>query len=123
LFLITGSLGYTTSQENLPNVEEVLHKVSNVVDLNSLNLSKSIDLNAFNSSVKQVLEDTKNAFKQKCDKNGGEGAFDNAQSAKDNLEQCFKSFINFTQLEEEMEKKKPTGDLDMVFKEYCRKTP
>ncbi|XP_076237186.1 27 kDa hemolymph protein-like [Calliopsis andreniformis] len=117
---LCGFLGHTNSQGNLPNPDEVLNKVSSVIDLNSLNIT---DLNSLNASAIPVVEEAKNLFKQKCEKNGGEGAFDNANRAKDNLEQCLKSFVNFTKLQEEMEKYKPTGDLDLVFKNYCSKTP
>jgi hypothetical protein len=42
------------------------------------------------------------------------------QAAKDELQECFKSIVNVTELQEEMEKAKPTGDLDTVFRKYCR---
>lgn len=31
-----------------------------------------------------------------------------------------KSLVNYTELLEEMEQAKPTGDLDNVFRKYCR---
>lgn len=123
VLFVLGLLGHTNSQGNEPTAEEVLHQVSNVIDLNSLNISGTPDLSNLNSSMTNALEEAKNLFKQKCDKNGGEHAFENANNAKDNLEQCLKSFVNITKLEEEMERYKPTGDLDIVFKNYCRKTP
>jgi hypothetical protein len=42
------------------------------------------------------------------------------QAAKDEFQECFKSIVNVTELEAEMEIAKPTGDLDAVFRKYCR---
>lgn len=108
----------------MSNAEEALQKVSDIIDLNNLNVSGNPALDNVNASViKHALEESQNVFKQKCDKNGGEGTFENAMNAMNDLEQCLKSFVNFTKLEKEMERHKPTGDLDTVFKTYCRKTP
>lgn len=108
----------------MSNAEEALQKVSGIIDLNNLNVSGNPALDNVNASViKHALEESQNVFKQKCDKNGGEGTFENAMNAMNDLEQCLKSFVNFTKLEKEMERHKPTGDLDTVFKTYCRKTP
>lgn len=101
----------------------MLNKVSNVIDLNNLNVSVIPNLENLNLSSIPVLNEERNLFKQKCIKNGGDGAFENADLAKDELLQCLKSFVNITKLQEEMEEYKPTGDLDIVFKNYCRKTP
>ncbi|XP_053987765.1 27 kDa hemolymph protein-like [Hylaeus volcanicus] len=121
--ILCGLLGYTNSQGSLPNTDEVLNKVSNVLDLNSLNVSSIPDLESLNTSAIPALNDARNLLKQKCDQNGGEGAFETADRAKGEIAQCLKSFVNVTKLQEEMEKYKPTGDLDIVFKNYCRKTP
>lgn len=116
---LCGLVGHTNSQEN---VDDVINKVSNLVDPKNFNVS-GIDLSAINASAIPALDEAKNLFKQKCEKNGGEGAFENASKAKDKVEECIKSFVNLTQLEAEMEKYKPTGDLDVVFRRYCSKTP
>ncbi|XP_076756906.1 27 kDa hemolymph protein-like [Xylocopa sonorina] len=102
------------SQENFPNAEEIVHH---------LNLPEGTDINQINSSVINVVGEVQNVFKQKCEKNGGEKAFDNVVDAATKLDQCLKSFVNLTQLEKEMGKYKLTGDLDLLFKNYCRKTP
>lgn len=115
-----GFLGHTNSQGNESNVNEMLKEIRNSVDQSSFNIA---DLGSLNTSAIPVIEETKNLFKQKCDKNGGPGAFDNANHAKDDLVQCLKSFVDVTKLQEEMERYKPTGDLDLVFKNYCSKTP
>ncbi|PSN52702.1 hypothetical protein C0J52_09393 [Blattella germanica] len=45
------------------------------------------------------------------------------QGAKDEVKKCVMNLVNVTELQAEMEKAKPTGDLDIVFKKYCRKSP
>ncbi|KZC14569.1 27 kDa hemolymph glycoprotein, partial [Dufourea novaeangliae] len=123
LFCILGLLGYTNSQGNMPNADDALNKISNIIDINNLNASAIPDLYTLNTSAIPALEEAKNLFKDKCNKNGGEGAFEHANQANENMKQCLKSFVNVTQLQEEMERYKPTGDLDVVFKNYCHKTP
>lgn len=115
---LCGLVGLTSSQEN---VNDVLNKVSN--DLKTINASALPDLSTLNASAIPVLDEAKNLFKQKCEKNGGQGVFENAVQAKDKLEECLKSFVNIKDLVAEMEKYKPTGDLDIVFRSYCQKTP
>ncbi|XP_076653291.1 27 kDa hemolymph protein-like [Halictus rubicundus] len=119
LVLLCGFFGHTNSQEN---ADDVINKVSNLIDPKTLNAS-GIDLSAINASAIPALNEAKNLFKQKCDKNGGEGTFENAMKAEEKLEECIRSFVNLKQLETEMEKYKPTGDLDVVFRRYCSKTP
>ena len=41
----------------------------------------------------------------------------------DEIKDCFKKFVNVGKLQEEIERYKPTGDLDFVFQNYCRETP
>jgi hypothetical protein len=42
------------------------------------------------------------------------------QAGKDSLQDCFTSLVNVTELQAEMEIAKPSGDLDTVFRKYCR---
>lgn len=111
--LLLGIFGCTYSQDNLPTAEEVLQKVGGVVDIP--------EFNNLDTSALPNLEETKNLFKEKCTKNGGPDAFNNANLARIEMEQCVKSLVNVTELQAEMEKYKPTGDLDIVFKNYCNK--
>lgn len=79
------------------------------------------ELKNVNTSALPSVEEAKNLFREKCTKNGGPNAFDNAQRAQVEMGQCLQSLINITELQAEMEKYKPTGDLDIVFKNYCNK--
>lgn len=83
--------------------------VGNVPELKNLNTSAL------------PIEQTKNLFKEKCARNGGASAYENAERAQVEMVQCLQSLINITELQAEMEKYKPTGDLDIVFKNYCNK--
>nr|BAN20856.1 conserved hypothetical protein [Riptortus pedestris] len=59
----------------------------------------------------------------KCLKNGGNESFTTALAARDNFQQCVAGLVDITALKKEINAAKPTGDLDTVFKKYCRKTP
>lgn len=113
--LLLGIVGCTHSQEeNLPSADDVLQQVNNVV-------GDVPELKNLNTSALPNIEEAKNLFKEKCTKNGGPNAFDNAQRAQVEMGQCLQSLINITELQAEMERYKPTGDLDIVFKNYCNK--
>ena len=62
-------------------------------------------------------------MKKKCEKNGGTEAYENAKKAITELYGCASSLVNVTLLKQEMEEARPKGDLDEVFKKYCRKKP
>lgn len=42
------------------------------------------------------------------------------QAAKEDVQFCFRKLVNYTQMQEEIEQAKPTGDLDTVFRKYCK---
>lgn len=42
------------------------------------------------------------------------------QAAKEDIQFCFRKLVNYTQMQDEIEKAKPTGDLDTVFRKYCK---
>lgn len=111
--LLCGVVGYTNSQADVPAADEVLDKVSGLVP----------ELNNLNTSAIPSVDEVKNLFKQKCDKNGGPDAYERANLAQEEMQQCLTSLINVTELQADMETYKPTGDLDIVFKKYCRKSP
>jgi len=103
-----------SSLETIPNQEEILKNISSVVNVPGLD--------KINASAIPIEEVTK-SLQKKCENNGGPEAFDKAKSAAEELAECMKSMVNVTELQEEMDKAKPTGDLDLVFKKYCRKSP
>uniref|UniRef100_A0A1B6GKM1 27 kDa hemolymph protein n=1 Tax=Cuerna arida TaxID=1464854 RepID=A0A1B6GKM1_9HEMI len=76
-------------------------------------------------SVDQVpsIEDGEELLKERCDKYGTNESFDNAMYAKEEIMFCLRKLINYTEIKIEIEQAKPTGDLDVVFKKYCRKSP
>lgn len=106
--LIGGSLGQTQS---LPSADEVLQKASEVANIPGLNVSAL------------PVEEAKTAFKKKCETNGGSKAYANAENAAKEIEGCIRGLANMTVIQEEIEKAKPTGDLDTVFRKYCNKSP
>lgn len=108
--LLLGLFAFTLSQSvsSTDDLQQVAGMI-NIPELNNLNTSAL------------PFEQTKNLFKEKCTKNGGPSAFENAERAQVEMVQCLQSLINITELQAEMEKYKPTGDLDIVFKNYCNK--
>jgi Protein of unknown function (DUF1397). len=42
------------------------------------------------------------------------------QLAREEVNMCVGRLVNYTELQIEIEKAKPTGDLDLVFSKYCR---
>ncbi|CAG5104140.1 Similar to Slc35e2a: Solute carrier family 35 member E2A (Mus musculus) [Cotesia congregata] len=101
--------GLSSVQSQLiPN--DLLDKIPGAVDVKSLN----------ETALGQV-ENAKNQFKSKCEKNGGPDAFDKVIKANEQVQNCVKGLVNMTELQDEIEKAKPTGDLDIVFKKYCMK--
>ncbi|CAK1552879.1 unnamed protein product [Leptosia nina] len=62
-------------------------------------------------------------FKEKCEKNGGPGAYENAESASKGFSTCISALVNPGQLQQEIDEAKPKGQVDEVFKKYCDKTP
>ncbi|NEU34256.1 27 kDa glycoprotein, partial [bacterium LRH843] len=43
--------------------------------------------------------------------------------AKEELQFCMKDMLDYKKINAEIETAKPTGDLDKVFRKYCRSTP
>ncbi|XP_043281570.1 27 kDa hemolymph protein-like [Venturia canescens] len=107
LALIGGSLG----QEEIALADSVLQKASEVTNLQGLNASAL------------PVEEAKNAFKNKCQTNGGADAYTNAENAAKEIASCMQNLVNVTLLQDEIERAKPTGDLDIVFRKYCNKSP
>lgn len=98
-------------------MDEALAKVNEVIDLNNLPGIKNFSLTDL------PIDDAQNVLRKKCEKNGGAGAYETAKKAGTEVFDCVKGLVNFTVLKEEMDKARPTGDLDEVFKKYCRKKP
>ncbi|XP_011061018.1 PREDICTED: 27 kDa hemolymph protein-like isoform X1 [Acromyrmex echinatior] len=111
-----GIVGCTHSQENLPStVSPELQQIAGVVEDRIPDIVKKI-----NKSGLSVEEGT-NRFRERCVKNAGPDAYDLIDRAQVEATQCIQKLINVTELYAEMEKYKPTGDLDIVFREYCSK--
>ncbi|XP_034946446.1 27 kDa hemolymph protein-like [Chelonus insularis] len=97
--------------------EEVQNAASVLAD----KLSDSVDIQALNATATEQVENLKNKLKSKCEKNAGPGQYEKVLTANNELQSCVKGLVNVTELQDEIEKAKPTGDLDIVFKKYCMK--
>ncbi|XP_069675597.1 27 kDa hemolymph protein-like [Periplaneta americana] len=98
----------------------------NLQDLNFGNLPGNVTLPGnlpINISHVPSIEEGEKLFEEKCKKMGHPEAYQAAQAAKDEVQECVKSLVNVTVLQAEVEAAKPTGDLDVVFRKYCRQSP
>ncbi|CAH1404820.1 unnamed protein product [Nezara viridula] len=69
------------------------------------------------------IDEGEDMFRDKCLKTGTNETYENATLAKQQFELCVSSLVDIKVLKEEINAAKPTGDLDIVFKKYCHKTP
>ncbi|KAL7292492.1 hypothetical protein TKK_0014067 [Trichogramma kaykai] len=124
VFAFVGLLCLASAQTIPTNVEDALAKVNQVLNIPNLNLNLTnlSDIKNLNTSALPITE-AENKLREKCEKNGGAKAYDVAKQATFDFVNCAKNLVNFTVLKEEMDKARPTGDLDEVFKKYCRKKP
>ncbi|XP_045534295.1 27 kDa hemolymph protein isoform X2 [Papilio machaon] len=76
-----------------------------------------------NTQIQDAQNKTSKVIKEKCENNGGPDAFMNLEGAVQNFKTCVTDLINFSTLDEEIEKAKPDGRVDEVFKKYCDKRP
>ncbi|XP_077291710.1 27 kDa hemolymph protein-like [Arctopsyche grandis] len=107
IFILSlASVGLTENTDDINTIKDAIGDVP------------GLDINALPSA-----EEAQAVFKQKCIKEANETAYDNAVKAKDDVQKCVQSLINVDELKAEIEEAKPTGDLDVVFKKYCRKSP
>lgn len=96
--------------------------------------SSAVNLDEFKNQIPPELangnltDKAKNLFKDKCQKIAGDN--DKGGEAFSNLEQgfvtameCVSQIVNVSALQVEMEKARPTGDMDSVFHKYCMKRP
>lgn len=61
-------------------------------------------------------------LKKKCEQEAGsDAAFEEAKQAGETVQKCLTGLMDWNTLLEEVEKAKPTGDLEIVFNKYCRR--
>ena len=58
-------------------------------------------------------------WEDRCLRVGGQEALDEWLEAQENLVYCVMQNFNINSIQNEIEEKKRTGDLDLVFKKYC----
>lgn len=68
------------------------------------------------------LEDIQRIVKDKCSRvAGSDAAYQQAEQSGQKLNDCLQGLLDFSDLQNEIKKAKPTGDLDTVFNKYCRR--
>jgi len=101
-------------------------QIPNIQDLNFGGLAGNLSLPGnlpVNISNVPTVEEGQRLFEEKCKKMGHPEAYQATEAGRDELQVCITNLINVTELQAEMEEAKPTGDLDTVFRKYCRKSP
>lgn len=68
------------------------------------------------------LEDIQRIIKHKCSKVAvDDAAYEQTENAFQQLGDCLNGLVDFSDIQNEIQKAKPTGDLDTVFNKYCRR--
>lgn len=81
------------------------------------------NIDQLNESI-PALDEGERVLKEKCLKNSqSNDTYEMTVEAKKDFEVCVKSLVDVTELKKEINEAKPKGDLDMVFKKYCKKSP
>lgn len=88
-------------------------------ELDSMNLSPGIQ----QLMGLPALNEGEDMLHEKCLKNGHNESFNQAMAAREEFQNCVSGLVDTKKLQSEISAAKPTGDLDTVFKKYCRKTP
>lgn len=73
------------------------------------------------NQLETLKNKTKVQFKNKCEQNGGEEAYEKAQNAGADFTKCLQGLVDMSMLQAEIENAKPNGNVDEVFKKYCAK--
>ena len=69
--------------------------------------------------IHSELEAGFDKWEDKCLRVGGQNALDQWLKAQENLVYCVMQNFDISAMQSEVEAKKKTGDLDLVFKKYC----
>ncbi|KAF5269704.1 hypothetical protein FQA39_LY08627 [Lamprigera yunnana] len=77
----------------------------------------------FNVPNFDELATVENAFKEKCNKNGGDDAFKSLKIAATDSQAYFNKNFEISTIKKEIEEARKTGSMDEVFQKYCNKRP
>ncbi|KAJ8931796.1 hypothetical protein NQ314_015252 [Rhamnusium bicolor] len=110
-------------------VDEALEKKLKLDGIDLDNVKKQLEdsipeiteFENFNKTNLPKVEDVENVLKEKCEKEWRSGCSGNDQ--QENVKVCIERYVNFTVVQEELEKAKETGSMDEVFGKYCKKWP
>ncbi|KAF6197840.1 hypothetical protein GE061_008810 [Apolygus lucorum] len=66
------------------------------------------------------LNEGHDGIREKCLKNGNNEAYEKVLEARNEFPSCVKGRFDYEEMQKEIDEAKPTGDLDKVFRMYCR---
>lgn len=79
-------------------------------------LPEGILPDGFNTSSLPTADDAKKLFKEKCQKvSNNDEAFHKAENASEDFKNCLMNLVDFEELQKEIDRAQPNGDLDTVF--------
>ncbi|VVC34729.1 Hypothetical protein CINCED_3A007970 [Cinara cedri] len=111
------------------NVNWGVSGIEGDTDLNSLKdtvkekIDSIADFDQFKDTI--PIDEGERIMKEKCEKNNpnNNNTYNETLEARKELEDCARGIVNITELKNEINVAKPKGDIDMVFKKYCKKSP
>ncbi|KAJ8952135.1 hypothetical protein NQ318_018471 [Aromia moschata] len=117
-FLIAAIVGYVASQTiNEIDVDDVKKKLE--AEIPGIDEFEE----KLNKTKLPSAEDVQEVLKEKCKKNGAEDAIENLQEQQVYTKECVESYLNYDEIQNELNEAKKTGSMDEVFGKYCKKWP
>ncbi|EZA59546.1 hypothetical protein DMN91_011291 [Ooceraea biroi] len=113
LLLVLCTSAYSLPVENLSSTNDILKQLAGAVN-------KMPELKNFNTSVIFAIKKASDLL-TKCVENGQANAFQAILTTHVEMTDCVNSLVNVKELTAEIEKYKPTGELDVVFEKYCNR--
>ncbi|XP_046678294.1 27 kDa hemolymph protein-like isoform X1 [Homalodisca vitripennis] len=120
-FILLLSLLLLVSAFDENALDVVKQKVSEKLDRLPASIKDDIPLDLVMNEIPHV-EEGEELLRERCDRYGTNESFANVMDAKEEIQECFRHFVNYSQIKQEIELAKPTGNLDVVFRKYCRRS-
>ncbi|XP_046689068.1 27 kDa hemolymph protein-like [Homalodisca vitripennis] len=122
ILIIISSLSLLVSAFDENTLDVAKQKVAEGLDQLPDSVKSAIP-NGLNMDNVPSIDEGEELLKERCEKYGTNESFDRVLAARSEVQFCFEGMVNFTEFQAEIEHAKPTGDLDIVFRKYCGKTP
>ncbi|KAF6209617.1 hypothetical protein GE061_015365 [Apolygus lucorum] len=105
IFIVVADQDVESALQSLQSIQDDLHKLRS-------NLPNELP----------SLNEGHDGIREKCLKNGNYEAYEKVLEARNEFPSCVKGRFDYEEMQKEIDEAKPTGDLDKVFRKYCRKS-